>query len=138
MKKTLLMLLSMLLCFQLTSCGLMIENTVQENNNLAAENVSNIFSCADGSTLEIALTNGQGSVFSSVDDKFTTKLDVSDRSVYGNALSSITRAKLLTENGKLNPNGWLKPTLAFSSSVQNGTGTIIGSVQDITANAPGT
>ena len=132
MKKLIVLLLSAILCLQLSACDILTGSEEQMKNE--PQKVSHLFSVADGSTLELALTQGQGNSFSPVADQWSRQIDLSDQSVYGDALSRLQNATLITENGKLNSNGWLKPSLTFTSSTQSGSLTMesVGAVADVT------
>ena len=105
-----------------------------------SQKVSHLLSVADNSTLEIALTQGQANSFSSTDGQWNRQLDLSDQTVYGNALSKLQTAELISENGKLNPKGWLKPSVVIMSATQGGskTDSFGATTVNTVANATGT
>lgn len=112
MKKLIVLLLSAILCLQLSACDILTGSEEQMKNE--SQKVSHLLSVANNSTLEIALTQGQANSFSSTDGQWNRQLDLSDQTVYGNALSKLQTAELISENGKLNPAGWLKPAMIFT------------------------
>ena len=112
MKKLIVLLLSAILCLQLSACDILTGSEEQMQN--APPKVAHLFSVADTATLEIALTQGQTNSFSSAEGTWSRRLDLSDQTVYGNALSKLQTAELISENGKLNPAGWLKPAMIFT------------------------
>ena len=132
MKKLIFLLLAAILCLQFAACDILTGSEDQMKNE--PQKISHLFSAADGSTLELALTQGQGGSFSPVADQWSRQLDLTDQSVYGDALSRLQNANLIIENGKLNPNGWLKPSLTFINSTQSGSLTMesVGTVADVT------
>ena len=123
MKKIIILLLSVILCLQFAACDTLLESLEQLNKNdkpdegdktiIETENPSHVFSTADGSSLEISLTRGSSTNASSVIDQWSNTLDISDQSKYGNALSSLRSAKLIAENGKLDPDKWLESSAGF-------------------------
>ena len=141
MKKLTILLLSAVLCLQLSACDILTGSEDQMKND--SQKASHLFSVADTGTLEIALTQGQANSFSSTDGQWSRQVDLSDQSVYGNALSKLQTAELISENGKLNPTGWLKPTmtLAYMKPSGSDSGSITNSFETVTntvANATGT
>ena len=139
MKKLFALLLSAILCMQFASCDALIESLKEmdktgdtNNPTTEAEKPSHVFSTADGCTLEIALTQGQGGNPSPITDQWSHELDVSDQSVYGNALSSLKSAKLISENGKLNPSKWLESSAGFIYSVSGSISMAVGKTLDST------
>lgn len=119
MKKLFVLLVSAIMCMQFAACDILLEGNDQIKNE--PEKPSHVFSTADGSTLEIALTQGQGENLSPVTDQWSRKLDISDQSVYGDALSRMQSGKLISENGKLNPNKWMESSLNFIYSKPDST-----------------
>lgn len=137
MKKLFVLLLSAILCMQFASCDALVDSLnkadkTDDSNQPTIETAkpSHVFSTADGCTLEIALTQGQEGNPSSSSDLWRHKLDVSDQSVYGNALSNLKPAKLISENGKLNPSKWLESSASFIYSDSGSINMAIGKALD--------
>lgn len=113
-KKFIVLFLSAFLCLQLVACDLLTENEAEINNQNPT--VSRIIRTADGSTLEVALTQGKDGVFSPVKDRNSSVIlnictsalywsecaDLSDTAVYGSSTSLLKPVSLLPNEGMPN------------------------------------